>query len=161
MWGLRFRSRKRARLRALAQQAGGQPKVSVCMYSAQSSCQSKPHQLKCLVSVLTCGESNIFAAAQNKSICCSGRHGLSTSVMILFRSFAILLGALLPMVYNKPANPWGTRYAAALQVMQKFWYLISQIIKLQKWVLATQSNLKMGFVGVVCWSCAACAASHQ
>lgn len=38
--------------------------------------------------------------------------------MILFRSFAILLGALLPMVCDKPANPWGTRCAAAFRMMQ-------------------------------------------
>ena len=122
--GLKLRSLKRARLWHLNQQAGGPPKALVCMFSAPSSCQLKPHQLKYLVSVLICVANHIFTMIREKSICCSGRHGLDTSVMILFRSFAILVGALLPIVYRKPANPWGTRYAAAFWVLQNFWLLI-------------------------------------
>lgn len=44
---------------------------------------------------------------------CPGRHGLDTSVMILFRSVAILLGAILPLVWSKSVSPWGIRCDAA------------------------------------------------
>lgn len=44
---------------------------------------------------------------------CPGRHGLDTSVMILFRSVAILLGPILPLVWSKPVSPWGIRCDAA------------------------------------------------
>ncbi|KAL3130170.1 hypothetical protein ABBQ38_008475 [Trebouxia sp. C0009 RCD-2024] len=106
--GLKLRSLKRARPRHLIQQGGGPPKALVCMFSAPSSYQLKPHRLKCLVTFLICVANHIFIVKRVKSNC-SGRHGLDTSVMILFRSFAILVGALLPIVYHKPANPWGTR----------------------------------------------------
>ncbi|KAL3130166.1 hypothetical protein ABBQ38_008475 [Trebouxia sp. C0009 RCD-2024] len=108
--GLKLRSLKRARPRHLIQQGGGPPKALVCMFSAPSSYQLKPHRLKCLVTFLICVANHIFIVKRVKSNC-SGRHGLDTSVMILFRSFAILVGALLPIVYHKPANPWGTRCA--------------------------------------------------
>ncbi|KAL3130167.1 hypothetical protein ABBQ38_008475 [Trebouxia sp. C0009 RCD-2024] len=55
--------------------------------------------------------STVLLSTQATSAKVLGRHGLDTSVMILFRSFAILVGALLPIVYHKPANPWGTRCA--------------------------------------------------
>ncbi|DBB00736.1 TPA: hypothetical protein ACH3X1_000669 [Trebouxia sp. C0004] len=40
----------------------------------------------------------------------TGKHGLSTAVMVMFRSLAILLGSVLPLMYNKPAKPFGIRH---------------------------------------------------
>lgn len=39
----------------------------------------------------------------------AGRRGISTAVMVFFRSLAIMLGGVLPLVYQKPPKPFGTK----------------------------------------------------
>ena len=39
----------------------------------------------------------------------AGMQGLSTTIIVLFRSLAILLGGALPLMYQRPAQPFGTK----------------------------------------------------
>ena len=39
----------------------------------------------------------------------TGKRGVSTSVMIMARSLAILFGAIMPIMHQRPSNLWGSK----------------------------------------------------
>lgn len=38
-----------------------------------------------------------------------GKRGISTSVLVMARSLAILIGAVIPLVHERPSNLWGSK----------------------------------------------------